>query len=585
MPAIGWGVVSQDFALAPDRPAEHPAVARRPLIAYFSMEVALKDELPTYSGGLGVLAGDFLKSAADLATPLVAVSLCYRLGYFRQRLDAEGSQHEDPIAWSPAEVLERLPVQVSVPINGREVAIGAWQLVLTGQSGAAVPLYFLDTNLPANSPEDRAITDQLYGGDEEHRLRQEAVLGLGGVALLRALGHDALQTFHMNEGHAALLTLALLEEAEAGGASRDAARAAVRARCVFTTHTPVPAGHDRFPEAVVARVLGAERRETLASLDQLAAGELNMSELAIAGSRYVNGVSRRHGAVSKEMFPAVAVSAITNGVHVATWAAPTTVQLFDEHLSGWRHDSELLRYATEIPLGALADAHAAAKRTLLTEVARRNGAELDPKAFTIGLARRATRYKQIGMLFHDLARLRALSADLGPIQVLCAGKAHPRDLEGKELLRGLVAASRALGEDVPVVLLENYDLGLAGLLCAGTDVWLNTPQPPNEASGTSGMKAAVNGVPSVSILDGWWIEGWIEGVTGWAIGAPDEAPEDLPSGAAALYRTLGERVLPLYYSDPDGFAAVRRNAIALNGSFFSTDRMVREYALNAYGLV
>lgn len=572
-----------DPRTAPDRPTGAPTLSR-PVIAYFSMEVALRDELPTYSGGLGVLAGDFLKSAADLALPLVAVTLCYRHGYFRQVIDEDGGQQEVPIDWSPGDLLERLPVRVRVPINGRDVAVGAWRFLVQGATGASVPIYFLDTDLPENAPEDRAITDQLYGGGDEHRLRQEAVLGLGGVALLRARGHDELGTFHMNEGHAALLTLALLDEARAPGEDLLAAHADARLRCVFTTHTPVPAGHDRFARPVVERVLGVERTAQLDRLGQLARDELNMSELAISCSRYVNGVSRRHGVVSGEMFPGVEVRSITNGVHTATWAAPTTARLLDEHLPGWRRDSGLLRYAASLPLPVLGEAHAEAKRRLLAEVARRHGIELDPKAFTIGLARRATRYKQIGLLFHDLDRLRALSLSLGPIQVLCAGKAHPRDEEGKALLRGLVAAGRGLGEDVPVVLLENYDLELAGMLCAGTDVWLNTPQPPNEASGTSGMKAAVNGVPSLSILDGWWIEAWIEGVTGWAIGNPDEPPEDLRGGAAALYEKLERVVLPLYFSDPDGYRAVMRNAMALNGSFFATDRMAREYAINAYRL-
>ncbi len=576
--------MAQDFSLVPGRPATVAEPVPRPVIAYFSMEIALKDELPTYSGGLGVLAGDFLKSAADLGVPLVAVTLCYRRGYFRQVLADDGAQAEVPIDWSPGDLLERLPVRFRVDVGGHDIEVGAWRLLLRGATGASVPIYFLDTDLPENAPEDRTITDQLYGGDDEHRLRQEAVLGLGGVALLRARGHDELGTFHMNEGHAALLALALLDEAEAGGADAAGARAAVRRHCVFTTHTPVPAGHDRFGRPVVERVLGPERTAQLDALGQLDSGELNMSELAISCSRFVNGVSRRHGEVSRRMFPGVEVTSITNGVHVATWAAPTTAQLFDRHLPGWRLDSELLRNASAIPLTAVAEAHDEAKRRLLAEVARRRGIRLDPKAFTIGLARRATRYKQIGLLFDDLERLASLASAIGPIQVLCAGKAHPRDEDGKALLRNLVTASRSLGDDVPVVLLENYDLGLAGLLCAGTDVWLNTPEPPNEASGTSGMKAAVNGVPSLSILDGWWIEGWLEGVTGWAIGDPDDPPAGLSQGAAALYDKLEHQVLPRYYADPDGYRSVMRNAIALNASFFSTDRMVREYALNAYGL-
>lgn len=574
--------------------------------AYFSMEVALNDELPTFSGGLGVLAGDYLKSAADLRLPIVAVTLCYRNGYFAQRIDDAGEQLELPVEWSPERVLERLRATIGLELNGREVAIGVWRHVIRGVSGGEVPVYFLDTNLEENHPEDRSITDQLYRGDGEHRLRQEAVLGLGGVGMLRRLGHNDLGIFHMNEGHSALLTLALLDE-EVGSTKRPAGPSAiesVRDRCVFTTHTPVPAGHDRFPAEVVSRVLDARRVARLEQLSLLGRGELNMSELGLRLSRFVNGVSKRHGVVAQKMFPNNRVESITNGVHLGTWAAPSTAKLFDAYVPGWRFDSNLLRYASGIPLGELADAHGEAKRRLLAQVQSRTGLDLDPKALTIGLARRATKYKQIGLLFSDLARLKSIATENGPLQVLCAGKAHPDDTEGKALLRMLAAASRALGDDVPVVLLENYDLALAGLLCAGTDVWLNTPAKPNEASGTSGMKAAVNGVPSLSVLDGWWIEGCIEGVTGWAIGEDSGDPaaaesepvlavpaedgleiasaEAAHGSAAALYDKLEQVVLPLFHTNPDGFRTVMRNAIALNATFFSTDRMAREYALNAY---
>ncbi len=565
------------------------------------MEVAIKDELPTFSGGLGVLAGDYLKSTADLHLPIVAVTLCYAKGYFRQQIGADGAQVELPVEWSPDHLLERVGAVVPLQLGGREVAIGAWRYLLRGVSGGEVPIYFLDTNLEDNHPEDRLITDQLYRGDGEHRLRQEAVLGLGGVAMLERLGHRGLGTFHMNEGHSALLTLALLNR-EVGShevAAGPSATMAVREHCVFTTHTPVEAGHDRFSRDVVNAVLAPAIIDRIEELDLLDDDELNMSELGLRLSRYANGVSRRHGAVAQQMFPNVPISAITNGVHLSTWAAPSTVALFDNYLPGWRHDSAMLRYASGIPLDELAAAHGTAKARLLREVAHRSGEQLSEQALTIGLARRATRYKQIGLIFSDLDRLRRIAKDSGPLQILCAGKAHPDDADGKELLKMLVAAKRELGSEVPLVLLENYDLGLAGLLCSGSDLWLNTPAPPNEASGTSGMKAALNGVPSMSVLDGWWIEGCIEGVTGWAIGEdaeaftappsqvqatlpPAVAPEGSAERAEALYRKLGEVVLPRFYRDRDGYHTVMRNAITLNGSFFSTDRMAREYALNAY---
>ncbi|MGH9297972.1 MAG: alpha-glucan family phosphorylase [Acidimicrobiales bacterium] len=542
------------------------------LVGYFTMEVALSDSLPTYSGGLGVLAGDYLRSAADLALPVTAVTLVYHGGYFRQLVGTDGRQSEEPVVWNPADLLERVPEQVVVPIDGRPVTIGAWRLELTGQGGGVVPVYFLDTDLPENSPEDRTITDQLYSGDTLHRLRQEAVLGLGGAELLHELAPDSgrAPTFHMNEGHSALLVLRELD---------DMPLDLVRQHCAFTTHTPVVAGHDRFSADAVEQVLGARRAEQLDSLGCLVDGELNMTELGIAGSSFVNGVSLRHREVTEAMFPGVEIASVTNGIHVATWAGPPVAALFDCHLPGWRRDNALLRYASSIPLDEIAAAHHEAKSALLTEVSERAGRSLDPAALTIGLARRAAPYKQTTLVFSDPARLTSLAKAVGPLQFLCSGKAHPRDEPGKELIERLVKMSKELSGAVEVVFLEQYDLGLASLLVAGSDVWLNTPLKPNEASGTSGMKAAVNGVPSLSTLDGWWIEGCVEGVTGWAIessGTGDDAED--------LYRALEERVLPTFYKDEAPFTEMRRSAVSLNGSFFNTERMAREYARSAYQL-
>lgn len=556
------------------------------------MEVALDPRLPTYSGGLGVLAGDFLRSAADLRMPLVAVTLAYRHGYFRQVIDSNGHQTEEPVHWDPAALLERLDAKVTIEIDGRPVAVGAWQLMLEGVAGGIVPVVFLDTDVPENTGSDRDVTDQLYGGDDHHRLRQEAVLGLAGVAMLRELGYEDLVTFHMNEGHASLLTLRLLAEraAEPGGPVTDDVDS-VRSRCVFTTHTPVPAGHDRFSEGLVRSVLGDTAAAALGDLGLLDDGVLNMTELGVKLSRYVNGVSRRHGDVARAMMPGVEVTSITNGVHHVRWASQPMRELFDQHVPGWRSDSSLLAGATAIPLEAIGASHAASKRMLVHDVERRTGVVLDHDALTIGLARRVTSYKRTMLLFSDAERLAAIAEDHGPLQVVCSGKAHPRDEVGKQTIATLVSAGERFGKSVRVVFLENYDLTLAAVLCAGTDVWLNTPQPPLEASGTSGMKAAVNGVPSLSILDGWWIEGCDEGVTGWAIGdLPDTRPVDEHAldtderDAAALYDKLGRVVAPMYFEDAAAWLAVRRNAIARNGSVFSTDRMAREYAQAAYGL-
>lgn len=543
------------------------------LVAYFSMEVALADDIPTYSGGLGVLAGDHLRAAADAGVEMVGVTLLYRQGYLDQRLSAEGVQGEEPISWSPDDSLEPLGEIVHVELDGVAVEVGAWCSEVTGESGV-VPVYLLDTARPGNPPWAVELTGRLYGGGDEYRLRQEAVLGLGGPALLAALGHD-VATFHMNEGHSALLSLALLRAVDPESSSPTGeALASVRRQCVFTTHTPVPAGHDRFAKKLVARTLERGTLPELEALGGFDGEELNMTRLGMGCSRAVNAVSQRHGEVTRQMFPGVHIGSITNGVHVPTWAAPATAALLDARLHGWRQDNRLLREAEErVPLEELAAAHAASKRALIEEVGVRTGTVLDPGAFTIGAARRATAYKRMNLLFTDLDRLRSLVDKIGPVQIVLSGKAHPRDEDGQAIIVELFAAARALGRELPVAYLPGYSMSLAKMLVSGADVWLNTPLPPHEASGTSGMKAALNAVPNVSVLDGWWLEGCEPGVTGWApVG--DEAED--------LYSLLGDTVMPLYYRDADAFTTVRRAAMARNGSVFTTQRMLEEYVRQVY---
>ncbi|TAH38167.1 MAG: alpha-glucan family phosphorylase [Planctomycetota bacterium] len=555
-------------------------------VAYFSMEIGLDARIPTYSGGLGVLAGDTVRAAADLGLPFVAVTLLYRKGYFRQILDAGGNQAESPAEWAPEQRLEELRRRVRVTIEGRGVQLRAWKLEVAGVSGRTVPVYFLDADLPANADADRRLTDHLYGGDARLRLSQEVVLGMGGVRLLRALGHDRLDTFHLNEGHAALVTFELLAErlARAGRENLTAEDvAAVRALSVFTTHTPVAYGHDRFPVELVRKVIGrhpALRRLGLFRHD----GQCNMTVLALNLSRYVNAVARRHGEVSRRMFPRRAVDSITNGVHALSWTAPPFRRLYDRWLPGWRGDAAELRLALRIPRADLAAAHRACKLALRAAVARLARARLDPAILTLGFARRATGYKRADLLFADPDRLRRIASRYGGLQAVFAGKAHPLDVEGKDMIRRVHAHLAALHPAVRAVYLPDYDLRLGRLLTSGVDVWLNTPEPPLEASGTSGMKAALNGVPSLSILDGWWLEGWIEGTTGWRIGAdaPDAGPPSRARDAAALYDQLENAVARLYYRQPDRFLEVRANAIAINGAYFNTHRMLGEYVRKAY---
>jgi starch phosphorylase len=561
-----------------------------PMVAYFSMEIGLESSIPTYAGGLGVLAGDTIRSAADLEVPMVAVTLLHRQGYYYQRLDAQGRQSEEPVIWSVDDFLQPQPARATVGMAGRSVQIRAWRYLVQGVTGFEVPVYLLDTDLDENQPEDRKLTDMLYGGDSAYRLSQEVVLGIGGVRMLRALGYDQITRFHMNEGHSALLVLALLEEqlAKAGpeAAVTPERVEAVRKQCVFTTHTPVPAGHDQFPPELAHRILGTYYCEWLHACDQV--GGLNMTDLALHNSQFINGVAMKHGEVSRGMFPGYPIHSITNGVHPATWTASSFQALYDRSLPGWRYDALLLRYAISLPCVSIWEAHQDAKRDLIAYVNRETNAGFDRDVLTLGFARRATAYKRALLLFSDLERLRAMVQKIGPLQLVFAGKAHPQDQEGKEVIRRVHEARDALRGVVPVVYLANYDMAMGKLLCAGADVWLNTPLPPREASGTSGMKAALNGVPSLSVLDGWWLEGHIEGVTGWSIGSDGtevslKTPQELDAyHTEALYEKLAAQVLPCFYQNRDHFLTIMRHAIAQNGAFFNTQRMVWQYLHNAY---
>jgi starch phosphorylase len=557
-------------------------------IAYFSMEIALEPQVPTYSGGLGILAGDTVRSMADLRVPLVAVTLLWRKGYFYQKLDASGVQTEEPAEWVVQDFLQEMSARATVRLEGRDVQLRAWRYEVTGVGGAKVPVYFLDTDLPENSTFDRSLTDCLYGGDARYRLCQEAVLGIGGIRMLRTLGHCRVIRFHMNEGHASLLALELLEEECRERGVHTVSRQdidGVRKRCVFTTHTPVPAGHDKFPVELVTQVLGAH--ETLAQGGLLFddGKTLNMTYLALNLSHYVNGVAKSHQHVSQRMFARYEIDAITNGVHATSWTAPSFQQLFDQHFPGWREDNFSLRYALNIPRQEVWNSHLGAKRELIHVVNRETNVGMDTNVFTLGFARRATPYKRADLLFTDVARLRAIAARVGRFQVIYAGKSHPRDQGGKELIRKIFRVKEELKHDIKIAYLPNYDMELGRLMTAGVDLWLNTPQPPLEASGTSGMKAALNGVPSLSILDGWWLEGWIEGFTGWSIGdavRDDGGAADRPDDAMALYDKLEQVILPMFINDRASFIDVMRHAIALNGSFFNTQRMAQQYVVKAY---
>ncbi|QBQ56561.1 alpha-glucan family phosphorylase [Nitrosococcus wardiae] len=550
-------------------------------IAYFSMEIALRNEIPIYSGGLGVLAGDTVRSAADLELPLVTVSLVSRAGYCHQEINTKGQQIEHPDPWQPEDWATPLDAKIAVPIEGKMVWIGAWLYVLKGHMNGQQPVILLDTDLDENSAEDRRLTHTLYGGDSTYRLKQEIILGIGGVRMLQALGFQ-IREYHLNEGHAALLALELLrryaypkEELRPGESPYNLPR--VRDLCNFTTHTPVEAGHDKFSYDLVQQVLGDFI--DLATLKLLAGKEnLNMTRLALNLSEYVNGVAKRHAELSRKMFPGYRVKSVTNGVHPFTWTHPSFAKLYDTYLPGWCHEPELLaRAECCIADEAIWKAHQEAKQQLIKTVKEDTQIALDPALPILGFARRMTTYKRPDLLFTDIERLQAIARQQ-PFQIVLAGKAHPKDEGGKRLIDLLHAHQRELADSIPIAFLPNYGMDLALTMVAGVDVWLNTPLPPLEASGTSGMKAALNGVPSLSVLDGWWIEGCIEGITGWAIGDGKEGEEE----SALLYQKLEQVVLPLYFKDSNGWIAVMKGTISKNASFFNSHRMMRRYAAEAY---
>jgi len=555
-------------------------------IAYFSMEVGLETDIPTYSGGLGVLAGDTIRSAAELNVPMATVTLLHREGYFYQRLDENGIQTEEPVQWVVEDFLEQLDKIVTVDLGDRQIKVKAWKYEVNfGRN--RVPVYFLDTDLPDNSDWDRTLTDHLYGGDAYYRLCQEIILGIGGVRMLRALGHNQIERFHMNEGHAGFLTLELLkEQCESAGRESisDEDIEAVRNKCVFTTHTPVPAGQDKFPIEEVEKAL--KHHLCLQVKDLIIQdGTLNMTYLALTLSHYVNGVAKKHGEVSSHMYAPYRIDSITNGVHVATWTSEPFRDLFDKYIPGWREDNFNLRYALSIPESEIWEAHVQAKRELIHYVNRETNRGMDTDVLTLGFARRAATYKRADLLLSDTERLKEVYSKAGPFQIVYAGKAHPKDQQGKELIQRIFQSINALNSDVKIAYLENYDIQLGKLMTSGVDVWVNTPMPPMEASGTSGMKAALNGVPSFSILDGWWIEGCIEGVTGWSIGPSSrdlEAQRDTAQDANALFDKLQNTIIPLYYNQPEQFHFMMSHCIALNGSFFNTQRMMQQYVLKAY---
>lgn len=559
------------------------AFTKQPKIAYFSMEIGLRSDLHTYSGGLGVLAGDTIKSAADLNLPMVAVTLLTKKGYFRQELDTHGWQTEIADEFDPQQFMTPLEERAVVYVEGREVVVGAWLYIQKSATGGTIPIFFLDTDFSVNAPQDRGITHHLYGGDKEYRLKQEIILGIGGTRMLERLEFQ-IRKYHMNEGHSSLLILELLkrykkdvemvwDEALVWDVEK------VRSLCVFTTHTPVAAGHDKFSYDIVQRIM--EEIIPLGAV-KLFAGEenLNLTLLALNLSDYINGVAKKHGEVSKVMFPGYAIKAITNGVHSFTWTCNSFKRIYDKYLPGWANEPEIFVRVGRIPDDELWEAHMEAKRHLIDYVNRVTQAGMNYDTFTIGFARRATAYKRADLLFTDIDRLSRIAG--GRLQIVYAGKAHPQDESGKKLIQRIFEVKEQLKDKIRIIFLENYDMDIALKITSGVDLWLNTPLRPLEASGTSGMKATHNGVPNFSVLDGWWIEGHIEGFTGWAIGPGPDVTAEPARDADDLYYKLESIILPAFYNEGKVWIRIMQNAIGKNAYYFNSHRMMRRYVTEAY---
>ena len=548
-------------------------------IAYFSLEIGLKPEVPTYSGGLGVLAGDTIKTFSDQGIPAVAVTLLYEKGYFHQEIE-NGEQREVPVYWDVKKHMKLLPGRVNVKLEGRDIIVQAWLHEVRGIKGSITPVLFLDTNVEQNSDDDKNLTAYLYGGDRRYRLMQESILGIAGVRMLQVLGHDKIEKYHMNEGHAALLTLELMNRYKTNIDK-------VREMCIFTTHTPVPAGHDSFEVDLAKNVL-----KDFCNVDELHhhniidhENKLNMTYLALHHSHYVNGVAQIHGEVSKKMFPGYSIEAITNGVHAETWVSKEMSKLFDKYIPSWKSDQYAIRYALRIPEDEIWHAHESAKEKLLDFVHEKTKVKMHKDVFTIGFARRAATYKRGDLIFSDMKRLIDIYEKVGKFQIIFAGKAHPNDGGGKEIIKNIWNNIEELRGKIDIVYLENYEMFLGKLLTSGVDLWLNNPLRPREASGTSGMKAALNGIPQFSVLDGWWREGHVEDFTGWSIGPrPTHVEEEINQGKDIedLYTKLEEKILPTFYKNPEKWKEIMKHCIAFNGSFFNTQRMVGQYVTSAY---
>lgn len=531
-----------------------------PHIAYICMEFGIESNMKTYSGGLGILAGDTIKSYADMSIPAVGVGLLYKNGYLDQELDAERGQVTHPQTWNPDNYMKPIK-RMHIPLHNQHVEVLIWEYTYTSpESGFSVSVLFLDTDHESNSEDIRRVSEKLYHNEKDIFYLQLMVLGLGSWYALQELGCE-IDTYHLNESHSALLALVLNHR---------------NTQVTFTTHTPVKGGHTRMPIDLIHNL--CTENQCLSIPEKAIEGEVvNLTTVALELADYSNAVSEKHQEVTQHMFPDHEVDFITNGIHSSTWASPDMKKLFDTHIPGWREQPELLRHIQAVPSQEIQDAHAQSRKELHHFINQNTDIECIPDAFTIGFARRATAYKRAELLLKNPEHLLSLAHSKGGINVIFAGKAYHDDEEGGELIKRILDLQNHYSDSrLRIIYVENYDINLAKKLVSGVDVWLNTPKVAYEASGTSGMKAALNGVPNISVNDGWWIEGGIHEVTGWTIRGFSEEAE------INSIHELVEHALSTYYYDPQTWAHMQRLAIAFVASYFNTHRMVTEYNQKGY---
>ncbi|MBY9002405.1 MAG: alpha-glucan family phosphorylase [Candidatus Lokiarchaeota archaeon] len=551
------------------------------LVAYISMEIGIDSSIPTYSGGLGVLSGDTVRSAADLEIPMVAVCLCYSSGYFYQLFNEKGEQKEKEIEWNYFYEFEKISKPITIKIENKEILVTAWLYRVIGQSGHIIPVYLLTTDVEGNEDWMKKMTGSLYDSTSRwNRIVQEQILGIGAVKLLESQGYKNLEVYHLNEGHGSFSIVELYNKL--GDLEK------VKDKVVFTTHTPVPAGHDKFDQKLVEKVFENRFPSEIRKLAD-DKGSLNMTFLGMIGSRYQNGVAKKHGEISRKMFPNANIDYITNGIHLPFWISKPIRKLFDRKWPNWKSNPKMLQSAIELDDLELFDARIENKFNLINYQKGHSWNLLDEELITIGFARRFATYKRATLIFHDIDRLGKLCQ--GKVQFIFAGKAHPKDMMGKEYIKEIFESAEYLYDNfkVKVVLMENYNMDLAHLLVSGVDIWMNTPERYREASGTSGMKAALNGTLNLSVLDGWWLEGYKRApMAGWAIGPDDSNPKDpgvsnsWDIDSNAIYEILENEVIPTYMNH-DEWLLRSKYAISL-AAFFNTHRMVEEYADKAYRL-